>query len=251
MSLRAKRQIVLDRLRPLVQAADRGTVKPFAPGLLGNGCEGRGDVRQLALGGREARHEGVGLTGRKVHRDAAGTKRLNLVDTGVMDRLQPRHLGPQPPGVAFERARPHGVGEREAAPDESSRTGGGEQHALRHPAAPDVEQGQPPPEAGPRGGERVALGQMLVERLLDRPGVDEVPELLVHDLDLADRGLAVERFVLLQRGLPLVDDLCGVHYAQHFLRVQHSFRHVHCLLRGARAQCHPRLISSSAAVSYT
>ena len=48
------------------------------------------------------------------------------------------------------------------------------------------------------------------------PGFFSIPGLHCEAASqYADHGLKVDGFVLLQRILPLVDDLCGVHYAQH------------------------------------
>ena len=241
-------QIAHHDRRPSAEFVDGGAREIVAGCLVGEGSERGGDLVEPPFGGGEAASECIDIGRRQIRRSAAGQKSLDLVQPGLSGCLEARDLDPEAIGIGLERPLLDHAGAGQTAPDNRGHAGGGEQNPFRHPAAANVEKRQALAEARRRRDKGVPLCKVLVQGILDDPGVDEVAELLVHDLDLADRALSVECLVLAERGLPLLDDLGRVHDAQELLRFQQSSGFVHLVVE---YRDHRRLTPSWAAVSCT
>jgi len=220
-------QVAPGSLHPCSESVDGRARKTFARSLFGERGERGGQFPQPRPCRSEPCIERLGIGRGKVRRGAAGQECLDLGKLCRAGCLEARNVDPEAIGVGSERALLDQSDAGETTPDDGGHPRGREQHSLRHPAAANVQKRQPPADGGRRRGERVPPCQVFVERLFDDPGVDEVPQLLVHDLDLAYRALTVEFLMLAERGAPLVDDLGRVHDAQDFLRVQQSSGSVH------------------------
>ena len=205
---------------PLAEPVEIRARKVFPGGLPGDGAEGLLDRGQPDPGGRQAGRELIGFGGGKVGRRALRQQGLELCEFGGPRRADAGQFPPEALHVAREGSLGHHPGARNAPPDEGRARRGRQQNAAGDQSAADVEKRQAPSDAARGRGEGVAPGEVVVECFLDRLAVHEVAQLLVHALDVADRGLAVEGLVLLERLPPPVDDLGGIHHAQHFVGSQ-------------------------------